>query len=72
MIELVKFLLAIYTTMPPVVLLGGVVLNFKLDFFENCDLWWNSGGILSGMCHGQSETKMEPIASEESVLFLIA
>lgn len=47
-------------------------LYFKLNFFENCDLWWNSGGILSGMCHGQSETKMEPIASEESVLFLLA
>lgn len=41
-------------------------LHFKLDFFKNCDLWWNSGGILSGMCHRQSETKMEPIASEES------
>lgn len=41
-------------------------LYFKLNFFEKCDLWWNSGGILSGMCRGQSETKMESIASEES------
>ena len=46
-------------------------LYFKLNFFEKCDLWWNSGGILSGMCHGQSETKMEPIVSEESVLLLL-